>query len=77
MSRIDEIKEMLERIKQNPTLMVPYKGDVEYLLSRLEITDNALDVARKHIDGTHTKFSERERTPVLFQINEALKQLRE
>jgi hypothetical protein len=75
MSKLDEIKERI-RVYHYFNETEDAQNDLFYLVSKLEIAEKALEVAVKHIDGKAEKFSEREKIPVLYQLNEALRQLR-
>lgn len=83
MKRLDEIKERFNRWKESgpfdpeevyETVLDNAPADIEYLLNEVERLKDAVRLAVKHINGEGEKFSEREKTPVLFQLREALKE---
>jgi hypothetical protein len=51
--------------------------EIEQLKVKLEIAQKALELSVKHINGQGEIFSEREKIPVLYQLNQALDKLKE
>lgn len=71
MSRIDEIKERAMRsVLHQEEWTENYRGDVKYLLTKLEQAEDALKTAYSYIEQTDRGMNKK-------QLLDALKQLRE
>lgn len=74
MNRIEQIRENIKNATDWYADNGEFVEDIEYLLNELQRVKGAVRLAIKHISGEGEKFSEREKTPVLFQLKEALKE---